>query len=235
MRGWKSLKKTRPRVPVTWRITQALILTALARGSEESGLAREVWWAAGLAFWLAFECLLRPGEALKLLVQDLIFPEEGDEEQALVVIIRDPKTKRIWQTQFVLCKDGSLIAWLAWWCSDRKPTSRLFPLSRSSWSNMLVRASHSLGLSGCRFTPASFRSGGATHRFKIQENLPRLQYHGRWRVARTLEHYLHEAFSALIMLTLSADSKKCLEVVLSAVHRLSAPPRKPVVLLLAGA
>ena len=205
---------------------QACVLTYLSLGLNETGAAREQLWAAGLACWLCFECLLRPGEMFKLQVRDVVLPDFDGPEPALVIIVREPKTRRIWRSQFVLCKDFGLMLWFQWWVMDRSSSSRLFPLSKETFSSILQRVCAILGVTSCRFTPSSFRSGGATEHFKVHENLAMLQYHGRWTVPRTLEHYLHVAFSASIMAELTAEAKACLEVVLRHVSRLSAPPRR---------
>lgn len=115
-----------------------------------------------------------------------------------MVVIRNPKTRRAWKTQFVLCTDLALIAWLQWWCDIRKPDDLLLGLSRHVWVSLLKQAVHWLCIEEAGYTLSSFRSGGATHHFRVRENLGTLQYRGRWNSPSTLQYYLHEAMSARV-------------------------------------
>ena len=44
MKGWKSLRPSRPRVPVTRWILEAMVLVGLMKGAERRGAARKEWW-----------------------------------------------------------------------------------------------------------------------------------------------------------------------------------------------
>ena len=114
IRGWRVLQPVRSRVPMSKAILKALLVTLLATGHSLSGRGREHYWASMLATWLSFEGLLRPGETSVLRVSDLCFPDGvagEDSQQGLVITIKKPKTRRLWQTQFVLVKCPELIAW----------------------------------------------------------------------------------------------------------------------------
>ena len=104
----------------------------MGRAVNEEGLMRKQWLAAGLGIWLCFSCLLRPGELRNPRRCDISFPdgELGEEELQLgaVVIIRRPKTRRIWKEQFVLCRDVKLVKWLRWWLEDVSGGRLVFPL-----------------------------------------------------------------------------------------------------------
>lgn len=45
-------------------------------------------------------------------------------------------------------------------------------------------------------TPASLRSGGATHMFAMTQDVQLVRWRGRWQHTPTLEHYLQEVGSA---------------------------------------
>ena len=79
-------------------------------------------------------------------------------------------------------------------------------------------------MQSARFTLSSFRAGGATHHFRMYRNLGQLQYHGRWKSSATLEHYLHEAYSALVMSQLPEVSKQLVEAARVFVPLLAQPP-----------
>jgi hypothetical protein len=49
------------------------------------------------------------------------------------------------------------------------------------------------------------RDGGATHDF-VHHDIGGPEYVGSWKVAATLEHYLHEVFAAWVVNQMSAVS-----------------------------
>ena len=228
IRGWRVLQPVRSRVPMSKTILKALLITLLATGHSQSGFVREGYWGAMLATWLAFEALLRPGETEALRVEDLCFPSAmpgEDSEEALVITIRKPKTRRLWQTQFALVRCPELVKWLRWWVEEAPSTRLLFRLGRRRWSRLFGEGLARLLLHDRGFTLGSLRSGGATWHFKTFENLARLQYLGRWARADTLRYYLHEA---LTVAQSSVESKQLVELALQSVHLLSNPPPRPV-------
>ena len=202
---------------------EAVILGGFCLGMNQSGHLRRRWWAMSLISWLAFECLLRPSEAINLLVGDIVFPslELAGSDPNLVVVIRNPKTRRIWRTQFAICSDIFLIDWLKWWCRDLDSKCRVFPISRAQWSSLLKACCGWLDVDNIGYTLSSFRSGGATHVFRTEQNLGRLQYRGRWKSAATLESYLQEAMSAHATHVVSDRGRERVAVVRQAVHRLT--------------
>ena len=78
------------------------------------------------------------------------------------------------------------------------------------------------------YTLGSLRSGGATNHFRRFRNLGHLQYLGRWRSARTLESYLHEAYAALTEGTLPSSTIATIAEIMLYEHWLAAPPKQPV-------
>jgi len=127
------LKPTRSRVPMSAYRMECLVVVSMGRAVSEEGLMRKQWLTAGLAVWLCFSCMLRPGELLNLRRRDISFPDGdfGNEEMlGAVVIIRRPKTRRIWKEQFVLCRDVKLVRWLRWWLDEVSGSRLFFPFSR---------------------------------------------------------------------------------------------------------
>ena len=108
IKGWKLTRPTRPRVPITRYLLEALVVAGFSRGAGDIGLRRRRWFGAALGWWLAFDALLRPAEVLRLRHCDLAFPnsELHGPDPNLVVVIRNPKTRRVWKTQFVLCTEA---------------------------------------------------------------------------------------------------------------------------------
>lgn len=227
IKNWKASLPHHTRVPLSRSGMEALVLTMFASGASSCGYDRRTWWACALATWLSFVCLLRPGETLKLRVDDLTFPDGSslvEGAAGLVVVVRNPKTKRIWKTQFVLCSENPLIQWLAWWVRGIPRHQWLFPLTRYVWNTRFNSGLDRLALRSCGFTLGSLRTGGATYHFRVHQNLALLQYHGRWASSDTLKYYLHSAMSVHVMSNISEEAKGRLEVALSNVALLLNPP-----------
>lgn len=228
IRGWRVLQPVRSRVPMSKSILKALLVVLLATGKSFTGRAREGYWAAMLATWISFEGLLRPGETSVLRVSDLCFPDGVagvDSQEGLVVTIRKPKTRRLWQTQFVLIKCPELIAWLLWWCEGVPRDRLLFRMGRRQWYRLFKLGLERLLLQDRGFTLGSLRSGGATWHFRTYENLSTLQYLGRWARADTLRYYLHEALTVRVEAESRPEAKRHLEFALEHVSVLDKPPR----------
>ncbi|CAE7920809.1 unnamed protein product, partial [Symbiodinium necroappetens] len=145
---------------------------------------------------------------------------QDEEAGGLVVTIRKPKTRRLWQTQFVLVKSPALIKWLAWWTADMQGDRLLFRVARRRWARLFAEGLARLHLGDRGFTLGSLRSGGATWHFRTYENLPKLQYLGRWARADTLKYYLHEALTIKVDAEGKPESK--VAVISSALRELAA-------------
>ena len=92
-------------MPSTPRVgdREAVVLAGMSLGLRQSGRLRRRRWSMSLASWLSFEGLLRPGKALNLQCRDIVFPsaELIGPDPNLVIVTRNPKTRRVWKTQFV--------------------------------------------------------------------------------------------------------------------------------------
>ena len=233
LKQWKALRPVRGRIPFSRSVLEGLILTAFNLGMSHSGADRAQWWAAALAWWCAFEMLLRPGELLQLKVADFIMPlaDLSNLSEGMVAVIRAPKTKRIYRTQVVLCKNSCLIVWMQWWLEGRSASASAFGLSRYKLDRMLREALNVMGWENTGFTLGSLRAGGATDHFRRHQNLGVLQYHGRWKVVDTLQHYLHVAFTVASTHRMPALARARLNVLLRFKHYLQQPPRLPAISL----
>ena len=78
-----------------------------------------------------------------------------------------------------------------------RPCSLEYP---DMFAEEVCRCLASLDLDDCSYTLGSLRAGEATDFFQHTRNLGELQYQGRWTAASTLQYYLMEAFSALVLL-----------------------------------
>ena len=139
----------------------------------------ERFLAAMLASWICFEALLRPGEADNLLVGDVCLPDPGlpsDEAVGLVLSIRTPKTRRVWRNQCVIVKNPALILWLVWWMEGKPKKEKLFRVARRDWAKLFATGLELLHVHDLEYTLGSLRGGGATHLFRVTENLALLQF-----------------------------------------------------------
>lgn len=89
---------------------------------------------------------------------------------------------------------------LPWWVADAPGKTELFSISRYVLQKKFADVLASLDLDDCGYTLGSLRAGEATDFFQHTRNLGELQYRGRWTAASTLQYYLMEAFSALVLL-----------------------------------
>ncbi|CAE7489091.1 unnamed protein product [Symbiodinium natans] len=213
---------------------KGLLLTCLSEGQKVTGWARRIWWATMLASWLAFWGLMRPGEVVNLRKKDLAFPEAvamGEAALGLVILIRKPKTRRTYRTQMVLVKEVAVVLWLSWWTAALRPNQLVFPMSRRLWGERMKEALRRLSLEGCKYTPSSFRAGGATHHYRVNQNIPQLQFMGRWKSLESLKSYIHEALSVHIAQQAPEEGRRKLESAQRFVHLLQQPPHLPAQLL----
>lgn len=202
IQGWRSLRTTKSRIPITAYVLEGVVLEGIFEGWKTDGWERQQMWASALALWLGFYCLLRPSEVLQLKVGDLSFSGPGTKtrDPGMVVVVRTPKTKRIWHRQFVLCREERLERWLRWWVVGKSKTRPLFGLTRYLWVKFFNIFLSRLNLEGGGYTLGSLRAGGATHHFRCHGNLGELQFLGRWTSQNTLQFYLKKL--SLCMLSL---------------------------------
>ena len=100
---------------ITWYRLECMLVVGLSQAWASRGFLRRRWISAVLGWWLGFACLLRLGELLNLRVGDISLPEgttQEEESLGAVVIIRQPKTRRVWRQQFVVSRDTVLVQWL---------------------------------------------------------------------------------------------------------------------------
>lgn len=229
VKGWKSMLPPKSRVPITWYRLECMMVVGLSQAWANRGFLRRRWISAVLGWWLGFACLLRPGELLNLRVGDISLPEgtsQDEDSLGAVVIIRQPKTRRVWRQQFVVTRDTTLVQWLRWFVDGKSSGRSLLGLSRYQLADCFSRVVKQLHLGECHYTLGSLRAGGATHHFRIHRNLGELQYLGRWRQASTLEHYLHEAYAIHVTRQHASHVPRRLAEVHDFSHFLQRPPSR---------
>ena len=235
IRGWRTLTPSRSRAPITHFALEALLLMCLSLGRKAKGWERRLWWSCMLASWLAFWGLMRPSEVINLRRKDLSFPDTmalGEDALGLVLVVRQPKTRRVFRTQMVLVKELCVVRWMYWWSCNLSGNQLVFPMTRRNWGDRMKQALGELSLENCGYSPASFRAGGATHHYRAFQNIPQLQFQGRWKSAESLKHYIHEAMSVHIAQQASEEGRRNLECSRQFVHWLQNPPARSAQFLL---
>ena len=224
--SWRLISPSKSRLPLPRIVLNALVTVMFSLGETVPfGPKRLQFWVAGILIWLGFECLLRPVEIYSLLVSDVKVDDFSD---LILVRVRNPKNKRaMGNCQFTMIRHESLAHWLRWLMA-RVPTHvKILEGGRPVLLRIFQQALALLHLSDIGFVLASLRAGGATDHFQTHENLGRLQYAGRWRSAASMEHYIQEAMSAYISLSLSSVSRDCIDQACGAFEALARPPSTP--------
>ena len=178
-----------------------------------SALAALWHWDLWLGiFLLGFAGMLHPAEMMTLVRRDLVFPKDlHGEVNALYVQVRDPKTARFARRQHCRIDDVSVIQVASALYDKLELGSRLYPGSintfRKQWNALLqfLGVPHRQADRGA--TPGVLRGSGATFYYTMTEDLSWISWRGRWARQRTLEYYLQEVGSQLLIHQLSPVSK----------------------------
>ena len=205
LRSWTLSEPGQLHPPVPWPLFQAMVVTALAWN----------WEDVATVLLLAFYALLRPIEYLKVCTSDIVLPESHGGGAVVFVGIPVHKTMRRGPRRtHVRIDDPLIVSYLAARTRKLGPLVPFFSGSAHTWRRRfgtLVEA-----LTGKRQTilPSSLRPGAATYFFEAWgENLPRLQWRGRWASAKMLEHYVQELVAHQVLRPVSQDrQQKIVEV-----------------------
>ena len=187
------------------------------------------WLALAVAIRVMFFGLVRPGEYCRLHVNEsMVAAGQRTAHGGKVLLLRivRAKNKRFYaKKQFIVIRDSETIDWFVWFAVALKPRDLLFvggPGRLRFCFKVLLNYS---GLSALRLTPGCLRSGGATYFFLEDMSLGALQFLGRWRSALSLQIYVQEAVSLLVVCQLSpSEERRVEEVVLAAASLWTSPP-----------
>ena len=208
LKTWEEQRTSRLRPPLPGPIW--IMCLGLARAhsmTESSSRLRDMWMVFAALVEVGFLCMLRPGELIKLVHSDLALPGTFVTSQKHAALrVASPKNRRQFgDHQFVLLRHINAIA-----CLERihKPncTDRIWKFSRREFSDRFRQIMNELGVTDCRFTPASLRPGGATLYYGQGVNIGTLRFMGRWSVEKSLEHYIQLAMATKIVNQLSISS-----------------------------
>lgn len=162
----------------------------------------------GLSSLVAFNCLLRTGELLQLLVSDCHRTSSG-----YVLVLHQTKgaQRRLTQDETVMVSDPLTIWALDCLVANKLPGDFVVGFSgaafRTRWNKMKIK----LLLSNYKFLPYSLRRGGATWYFKSTGSFSQTMARGRWQHLKTCKLYIAEAQTALTALALPPATLRLLD------------------------
>lgn len=183
IRTWENLEPVKHHPPLPFKVLRAMLAVCIAWD----------WPKMGMILALGFFALLRPIEALSLRRSDVVMPFESLEDAIIYIRIRSPKTRfRGATSQHVRVDHPDAIGFVNTYLPGIPKWQHIWVGSYAAFRSRFDCLQREVTLA-TPFLPSSLRPGGATFLFRLwQENLPRLQWRGRWRSFRMLETYVQE-------------------------------------------
>ena len=197
---WETIWPGKVHPPLPLPLMKALVCTAVAWG----------WIRISLLILIGFYTLLRPCELLALKVSDCLLTSETGCDDVIFLKLRLVKSRtRGARLQNVRLDVPFVVSFLKKCLRTLMPKEPIWngssALFRSRFQHLLVATTGNANL--C--VPSSLRLGGATFWFRTwQEDLPRLQWRGRWMHMKTLAHYIQEVGCINILEALSPCSRQ---------------------------
>ena len=168
------------------------------------------WLAVTLVGFLG---MLHPAEFITLTRADILLPRDTLVDKAVMYIfIRCPKTSRFARRQHCKIDDPLAVQFIDRLIGDCSGSEVIFPAGTTAYRRRWNAILEKLGIpylqqqDGC--TPAVLRGSGATHMFLQTEDIPRVQWRGRWAQAKTLEFYIQEAAAQSMLARMAPEAFK---------------------------
>lgn len=160
---------------------------------------------------IGFLGMLHPAEFISLTRADILLPEDSlIKEDVFYVFIRCPKTSRFARRQHCKIDDPLVLKFITKVFGGLQASSALFSggatAYRRRWNSILSRLEVPFLQEHDGCTPAVLRGSGATHMFLSTEDLPRVQWRGRWAQQKTLEFYVQEVAAQTMLSRLSPSA-----------------------------
>ena len=196
---WESLWPGQAHPPMPLMLLKAMVSTALAWG----------WKRVSLLLLVGFYGLLRPVEACLMKVTDFMTPADTGVPDILILQLHHVKSRtRGAKFQSVRLEEPHVITFIKKCFVSMSQDERLWPFSvnlfRTRFQQVLQATCHTPKL----VFPSSLRPGGATYLFQVWgENLPKLQWRGRWIHVKTLTHYIQELGTINVLSQLTPPQK----------------------------
>ncbi|HEY9756879.1 MAG TPA: site-specific integrase [Oculatellaceae cyanobacterium] len=189
LRGWQRLHPSIRYPPLTWELAVVIAVQ----------LVRHERWDMAVGTVLAFDCMLRVGELVSLVREDVA--DAGDarlnaSDRHMQLCLRHTKTGDNKWTWVELEPVKILLRELLRRTAKR---ARLFAFSAQYFRQVFKHVCVELGLSE-RYVPHSLRHGGATFMHRAGRSLSDIRHRGRWAQSKSAEHYI-QAGPALLLQT----------------------------------
>lgn len=186
--GWKKLHPGQRHPPLTWELTVAIAVQLANWGRFDMAVGT----------LLAFASLLRIGELVGLLVEDLLDAQSDDPR----VDIRTKSGVRLRTTKtadnlFADLYNDDVLALLRHLVARKRPKDRMFEFSAGSFRDWFKRAAFVLGLDE-RYVPHSLRHGGATALYMSGVPIETILHRGRWATTKSARYYVQSGQAMLL-------------------------------------
>lgn len=205
----------RHRLPCSWRLISAWQRRELP--SRAPPLTTDIllalcgWaWRGGhrslSAIWaLAFHCLLRTHEFMKLRVQDLVLDARSGKGVVQLHHTKYGTRQGTTESTTIDCSTTAALVRIA--CRGKLLGDLLAGVTGAGIRRIFRQGCDFLGLSGECFRPYSLRRGGATFDFRSHGQLSRTVVRGRWNSPRTARIYINEGVGVLAQLRMCPQSE----------------------------
>ena len=182
LRGWARIRETHSHPPITWELTVMFAVTMASWG----------YHAEAVAALVAFDCLLRVGEATRLVRSHVVTPNDprvGGAHPTMALRLAVTKTGR---NQWVSLHNPVVAAVLEHYLDSHTPkhTDRVFPFTPGQFNRLLHQTASALGVGHIPYVAHSFRHGGATCAYLAGATIEQIVYRGRWRRLESARIYI---------------------------------------------
>ena len=162
---------------------------------------------------IGFLGMLHPAEFTHLVRADLLLPSDTmTSGQVFYVHIKHPKTARFARKQHCKIDDAVVLEFVSAVFERLHPSEPLFiggsSAYRRRWDQILAKLGIPFSLQSNGATPAVLRGSGATALHLQTENLPLVQWRGRWSQQKTVEYYIQEVGAQSMLARLPSQSRE---------------------------
>jgi integrase len=186
--GWSKLQPSKPYPPLSYDL--AVLISV--------HLAWRQWGPLAVGTLLAFDCMLRIGELLAIVKEDVAVGGDvrvgGQFVDRVVVRLRRTKTGK---EQWSEVRSGAVKVLLRKLVLATEDGQRLFPVSPSEYRRRFKLACRCLGLDA-GYVPHSLRHGGATWLHMQGVGLEDIMQMGRWAGSRSARRYIQSGRALLL-------------------------------------
>ena len=199
---WEVLEPPVHRTPIPGSVLRAMVCISWMLG----------WHRFSGTLCLSFFGITRPGEILKAIRRDLLFPSDllTPDSGQIFLRVGEPKSRRRGKgkVQHAVVQNVAVIGFLEKIFSRLAYDEHLYPISSGSfrrrWDAILTILAFG---SDVKLSPGSLRGGGAVEAYRSGIALDKLLWRMRLKSLQTLEHYLQEVACDTLLVDLSQEAR----------------------------